>query len=168
MYINKNTGEYPLTGSQIREAYPNTSFPSPFVAPEDYAVVFQAPPPAYDIETQGAREIQPELTSKGVYEQRWEIYDLSPEQIEANRKNKVPTSVTMRQARIALLEYDLLDDVDVVIENIPDPIQKRKAKIEWEYSQEVQRHNGFVSVIAPMLGLTEEQTDDLFILAATK
>ena len=41
------------------------------------------------------------------------------------------------------------------------------ATIEWEYSQEVQRHNGFVSLIGPALGLTEETTDDLFILAKT-
>lgn len=33
-------------------------------------------------------------------------------------------------------------------------------------SQEVQRHNGFVSVLAPMLGLTEAQTDALFFTAA--
>lgn len=34
-------------------------------------------------------------------------------------------------------------------------------------SQEVQRHNGFVSVLAPVLGMTAEQTDALFIGAAT-
>lgn len=78
----------------------------------------------------------------------------------------VPASVTMRQARLALLGAGLLDDVDAAINSLPIP-QKEAARIEWEYSQEVQRHNGFVSVLAPMLGLTDAQTDALFIGAAT-
>lgn len=76
-----------------------------------------------------------------------------------------PAAVTMRQARLALLAAGLLDDVEAAIASLPSP-QKEAAKIEWEYSQEVQRHNGFVSVLAPMLGMTAEQTDDLFIGAA--
>ena len=77
----------------------------------------------------------------------------------------VPASVTMRQARLALLGAGLLDDVEAAIAALPSP-QKEAARIEWEYSQEVQRHNGFVSVLSPMLGMTEEQTDALFIGAA--
>ena len=78
----------------------------------------------------------------------------------------VPTSVTMRQARLALLGAGLLDDVDAAIAALPSP-QKEAAKIEWEYSQEVRRHNGFASVLAPMLGMSPEQTDALFVQAAT-
>ena len=77
----------------------------------------------------------------------------------------VPSAVTMRQARLALLGAGLLDDVEAAIAALPSP-QKEAAKIEWEYSQEAQRHNGFVSVLAPMLGMTQEQTDALFIGAA--
>ena len=76
----------------------------------------------------------------------------------------VPAAVTMRQARLALLGAGLLDDIDAAINGLPSP-QKEAARIEWEYSQEVQRHNGFVSVLAPMLGLTEAQTDALFLAA---
>lgn len=78
---------------------------------------------------------------------------------------QVPAAVTMRQARLALLGAGLLDDVDAAINAMTSP-QREAAKIEWEYSQEVQRHNGFVSVLAPLLGLTEAQTDALFIGAA--
>lgn len=78
----------------------------------------------------------------------------------------VPSAVTMRQARLALLGAGLLDDVDAAINALPSP-QKEAARIEWEYSQEVQRHNGFVSVLAPLLGLTEAQTDALFVQATT-
>lgn len=76
-----------------------------------------------------------------------------------------PQVVTMRQARLALLGAGLLDDIDAAINSLPSP-QKEAARIEWEYSQEVQRHNGFVSVLVPILGLTEAQTDALFITAA--
>ena len=78
----------------------------------------------------------------------------------------VLSAITMRQARLALLGAGLLDDVDAAINALPSP-QKEAARIEWEYSQEVQRHNGFVSVLAPMLGMTAEQTDALFVQAAT-
>jgi hypothetical protein len=76
----------------------------------------------------------------------------------------IPTAVTMRQARLALLAAGLLPSVDTTIAALPEP-QKSAAKIEWEYSQEVQRHNGFVSVLAPALGLSDEQIDALFVAA---
>lgn len=78
----------------------------------------------------------------------------------------VPTAVTMRQARLALLGAGLLDDVEAAINALPSP-QKEAAKIEWEYSQEVQRHNGFVSVLAPLLELSDAQLDAMFLQAAT-
>lgn len=78
----------------------------------------------------------------------------------------VPVSVTMRQARLALLQQDLLDDVETAINALPQP-QQSAARIEWEYSNEVQRTNGFVEQIAPALGLTSQGLDELFILAAT-
>lgn len=77
----------------------------------------------------------------------------------------VPGVVTMRQARLALLAVGKLNDVTTAINLLGDG-QREAAMIEWEYSNEVQRHNGFVSSIGPALGMTEEQIDDLFIAAA--
>jgi hypothetical protein len=74
--------------------------------------------------------------------------------------------ITMRQARLALLQAGLLDDVQTAINTMSEPT-KTAAIIEWEYSGSVLRHNGFVSVLGPLLGLTEQQIDDLFILAST-
>lgn len=78
----------------------------------------------------------------------------------------VPAAVTMRQARLALLGAGLLSSIDAAIAALPSP-QKEAAAIEWEYSQEVQRHNGFVSLLAPALGMTDAQTDALFLQAKT-
>lgn len=77
----------------------------------------------------------------------------------------VPASVTMRQARLALLGAGKLADVQTAIDALPEPT-KTAAMIEWEYSNEVQRHNGLVSSLGPALGLTSEQIDQLFIGAA--
>lgn len=79
---------------------------------------------------------------------------------------EVPESVSMRQARLALLGAGLLSQVDAAIASLPIP-QKEAAAIEWEYAQEVQRHNGLVPAMAQALGMTEAQLDALFIQAAT-
>lgn len=84
---------------------------------------------------------------------------------EMAARNPVPPSVTMRQARLALLGIGLLDDVEAAIAALPSP-QKEAATIQWEYSQEVQRSNGLVASLAPALGMTESQIDALFFAAA--
>lgn len=85
--------------------------------------------------------------------------------IEAAAIVQVPVSVTMRQARLALLGAGLLASVDTTIDNLPSPT-KEQARIEWDYSSEVQRHRGLVSTVGAALGLTEAQLDSLFITAA--
>lgn len=85
-YIRLSDNFYPLTEREIRDAFPNTSFPQPF-NPEGYAVVFSAPQPTFDPITKGVRESNPVLTIKGTWEQTWEVFDLSPEQIAENQAN---------------------------------------------------------------------------------
>ena len=75
------------------------------------------------------------------------------------------TSITIRQARLALLQAGLLGAVEAAIAALPEPMQSA-ARIEWEYANEVQRHNGFVANIAPLLGLDEPALDALFLSAA--
>lgn len=79
--------------------------------------------------------------------------------------SNVPKSITMRQARLALFTAGLLNSVTTAINALQSP-QKEAAQIEWEYSNEVQRHNGFVATLGPALGLSEEQIDALFITGA--
>ncbi len=78
----------------------------------------------------------------------------------------VITSVTMRQARLALLGAGLLDDVDAAIQAIADPVQRKAAEIEWEYAQTVDRDSAFTQQLAGGLNLTAEQLDSLFTQAA--
>jgi hypothetical protein len=76
----------------------------------------------------------------------------------------VPFSVTMRQARLALLGAGKLTAITAAMNALPEPT-KSAALITWEYSTEVQRHNGLVSQMAPLLGMTEAQIDALFVAA---
>jgi len=76
----------------------------------------------------------------------------------------VPAEITMRQARLALLGAGKLAAVDTAINAMDEPA-KSAAKIEWEYSNTVQRHNGFVAALGPALGLTDAQIDALFLAA---
>ena len=78
----------------------------------------------------------------------------------------IPSVVTMRQARLALLQAGVLPLVESAIASMESPT-KEAAKIEWEYSQEVQRNKPFVQMLGASLGLTEEQLDNLFLLAST-
>lgn len=73
MYINLKTKEYPLSETDIKLSNPNTSYPQPFQPSDDYAWVFPVPQPTYDSVVQTAREKAPVLTSKGVWEQSWEV-----------------------------------------------------------------------------------------------
>lgn len=77
----------------------------------------------------------------------------------------VPASVTMRQARLALLGAGLLASVDAAIGSLPSP-QKEVARIEWEYAVEVQRSSGLVPMMGVALGLDDAALDALFIEAA--
>lgn len=78
----------------------------------------------------------------------------------------VPTSVTRRQARQALLLADLLDIIPGKIAAIPDEMQRGMAQIEWEDSQVFERHRPLVMSIGAALGLSSEAIDQLFITAA--
>jgi hypothetical protein len=77
----------------------------------------------------------------------------------------VPQVVTMRQARIALHRKNLLTTVETSLSSLPEP-QKTEALIEWEYATEVQRTSPLVQSLAMVLTLSEQQVDELFVLAS--
>jgi hypothetical protein len=77
----------------------------------------------------------------------------------------IPPMVSMRQARLALLQAGRLADVDAAIAALPSPA-KEAAQIEWEYAIEVKRDSQLVTQLAPALGLDDAALDALFIAAA--
>ena len=66
-------------------------------------------------------------------------------------------TVTMRQARLELLNRGLLDDVELAMSGMT-----KAAQIEWEYSVEVKRDYPLVLQIAGALNMTEVDMDLFF------
>ena len=76
------------------------------------------------------------------------------------------TQVSMRQARLALLQAGKLADVTTAINALPSPA-KEAAQIEWEYATEVRRDSALMQQLAAAIGLTEADLDALFTQAVT-
>lgn len=74
----------------------------------------------------------------------------------------IPTTVSMRQARLVLLQFGLLATVEGAI------AQGSEAdKIEWEYATEVNRNTPLVQNMKVGLNLSENDLNNLFTLAST-
>lgn len=78
---------------------------------------------------------------------------------------EVPQSISMRQARLALLGAGLLSTVETSIDNLDEP-DRSAARIEWEYATEMRRDHHLITALAAEMQLSEQQVDDLFIAAA--
>ena len=79
--------------------------------------------------------------------------------------DEVPQSVTMRQARLALLGAGVLATVNAAIAAMPDDLGEA-ARIEWEYARDVLRESPLIAGLMPALGMTEQQIDQLFMTAS--
>ena len=94
----------------------------------------------------------------------WTVGQPLPE--PASPPRAMPTSVTMRQARLALLASGLLDGVNATINALPSP-QKESARIEWEYAATVDRDSVLIGMLGAALGLDEAALDSLFSTASS-
>lgn len=74
--------------------------------------------------------------------------------------------VTMRQARLALLESGKLDLVAPAIDQLSEP-DRTKARIEWEFAQDVRKDWPLIAALAPAIGLDAAALTALFNRAAT-
>ena len=70
------------------------------------------------------------------------------------------TTVSMRQARLALLQEDQLDAVEALITT-------REQHIWWDFSPNVEKYNSFVTQIKTALDWSDEYLTHLFELAAS-
>ena len=73
----------------------------------------------------------------------------------------VPQSVTVAQARLALLNAGLLTSTNAIIAIMPG-VEGDAARIKWEYSANIRRDDPLVAALANALNLTNTQVDDVF------
>ena len=74
----------------------------------------------------------------------------------------IPSVITMRQARLALLQAGKLSEVNAAISQAGEA-----AQIEWEFATEVHRAWPLVAALQSGLGLTDDDLDALFKLGET-
>ena len=76
----------------------------------------------------------------------------------AQRKEELkPKELTPRQARLILLKYELLDDIEELIKT------NKPISIWWEYSLDIQRNDERLLEFATIAGITSEQLDIMFL-----
>jgi len=89
--------------------------------------------------------------------------EFTPAELAQQVEDAKPKVVTMRQARLALLQSGLLATVSNAIISGTDEAMK----IEWEYATEVNRNWASLITMTTTLGMTSTQLDDLFLMAST-
>jgi len=160
-YIRLADNKYPITDSQVREAFPNKSFPKELGEPDGYAVIVFKPAPSFDATRQHVVETTPALIN-GEYAQQWRVVDLTAEAIEAQRIATVPATVTPRQIRQALTRVGLRTAVEAAV-----AAGDQDTKDWYEFATEFHRASPVVAELAAALNVSGESLDGLWALAAS-
>ena len=80
----------------------------------------------------------------------------------------VPSAVTARQLRRALIAGGIMpDQITAAINQIEDATERANALTDWEHASTYERGYSLIAQMATMFGLSDEQVDAIFILAAT-
>ncbi len=74
----------------------------------------------------------------------------------------VPQSVSRFQAKAALASIGKLDDADAAVAASNDPL----LQLAWAEAPDFPRNSAGINALAPALGLSQADLDDLFIAAA--
>lgn len=120
----------------------------PFVLPDGKQIIGE---PAYS------------FNESGDVVQSYQVQDIPPPPPPPEPVPPPEAVISMRQCRLALLAFGILDQVDAAIKASAN----RAMEIEWDYASEVRRGSPIIAAMAPQLGLTDEQIDGLFAQAAT-
>lgn len=121
---NGTVSEYPLYEGDIRLRFSNTSFPTPFQPPEDYAAVADILPPQVD-HTKNVTEGTPQLAD-GIWNRAWVVSDASADEITQRTEAQWGRVRAKRNAKLAACDWTQLSDTPLSLE----------LKIQWrEYRQ---------------------------------
>ncbi|GHU34243.1 hypothetical protein AGMMS50256_27610 [Betaproteobacteria bacterium] len=152
-YIPADNGRIEQWRDTGRFGYPEAEF-THAVTDEEWALFSESEQTLAFVDGQIAPWVPPEIP-----------YEPPPPPEPELPKPVVPKSITMRQARLALLGAGLLAAVDAAIASM-EGVQGEAARIEWEYAASVERNNPLFAAMAGSLELTDDALDQLFIAAA--
>jgi hypothetical protein len=164
MYINIETGQYPLSVAQIQELHPMTMMAQHL---ECYAFVEPSDTPAYNADTQKPVEIEP-AEIEGVWRQQWVVVPLSAVELQAvaaakaqaeqEARDAARVRVTKRQALLAL--YDLKsireDAILAAINVIEDEHARYRTLVDWQGAATIENDSPTVLLLADALNITAD------------
>jgi len=91
----------------------------------------------------------------------------TPDELEEIRKANIPQEITPRQFKLALaLNGTTPEMIEAFINGMEEPT-RTLAMINWKDATTFKRSNEMINQFAPLLGLTQEQLDNIFTLGAT-
>lgn len=104
--------DYPLSEMDIRQLFPNTSFPTPFVPPADYEPVqpTEAPDCAWDEDLERLTPVQGEDL---LWYEVWGIVKVSPEEAESRTTSESAAVRSERNRKLYECDWTQLSDVNV-------------------------------------------------------
>jgi hypothetical protein len=161
MYINIETGNYPLSVVQIQELHPLTLMAQYL---ECYALVEPTDTPAYDPDTQKPVEAEP-IEIKGVWHQQWSVVPLTSEELQAVAEAKTKAeqeardaarvSVTKRQALLALFDLKGIkeDAILTAIDAMPDEHARYRTLVDWQGAATIESDSPTVLLLAEALSI---------------
>lgn len=114
-------------------------------------------------------ESEPVLEGKQIshYEYSWRDGKAHGTAVFVDVPKVVPQTISRAQGKAALLSFGYLDDVESYIETMPEGKDKRLALLAFNETNEWQRESPFLQQMASVVGLTQDELDDLFTFAAT-
>jgi hypothetical protein len=78
----------------------------------------------------------------------------------------VPRQVSPAALRLAMIDRGIdMTQIDALMDNVEDPTEKQKAKMQWEYALSIHRNHPLVISFGAALGLSETDIDNIFIEA---
>jgi len=92
------------------------------------------------------------------------IESITQEELDLLNKEEVPQEISPMRLRTQLITSGItIKSIDDMINGLPDGLEKDLITIKWEYSLVFERQDKTLIQMAYMLGLTDEDLDNLFI-----
>jgi hypothetical protein len=79
----------------------------------------------------------------------------------------IPSAISMRQIRLALIDAKKVTAVNDAIKAISDSVEKAKTQVEWDYGTVVERNAPWFLSIMESIGYTDKDIDSLFLKASS-
>lgn len=160
--------KYPYSLGDMLADNPTVSFAQAVsleaAAEYDTFLVEEIPTPSYDPITQNLIATNPDFVG-GVWVQTWAVENATPAEIAQRLEQKRQLMiVSPLQAKVELLERELLDEVEAVIVASGDPV----VQLAWNSATEMKRLSPLVLMIAAEMEWDDAYLDDLFAEASKR